>query len=458
MEFLIRTRQLADRTSLRVSGKTGTSAPATLILSAYFRLIRKPVSVFSGVLILFCGHCSASVFAEIHSLRERVVDLVILSDGTRLYGTALNGKYSGFLVSLPWVRKNLPEFHQKVAARLSDSASAEVVRQALRSELMRLERQPDADLRRIGMIREVLVDADKATVAEPELVLLQIAPDRMRRHFRQSPRNQRLGLLGLLNSVSDIEQITWREATERLQKIPPDRLKTEVPVIGLDVPDETAIAARTAVILAAVDHRLSRVSRFVLVGKTFIPEDGAADFATLLTQLQQQFEQLSGDADIASVTTQDPATPSGRIADLSESAIQLARQNGHQTVLVSQFELNQSSGEAVVHRTLFHELDNGTWLLTGSVTEQGNSADVRPEKLDTISNDPQVAKILKFFEYAGADASSLSQAVRTGGAVEIASQRATAALEELISAALKVQPAAIFPNEIPRITPQFGDP
>ena len=391
--------------------------------------------------------------------RDRVVDLAILRDGTRLSGVTLPRDRPQLLVARAWLQQNaLPFYTDQVEPQLTalsaDRQNRDPLLQRLDEQLQELQQAPERDVRRMGLLAESIRALRDAGNGETRLLILDFSQVPPRRIVTQRVRSQQLGFLALLNDIPDVESSSWQTVAQKVEEIPAARRRTSLP--GSDG-DE--IRQQADLILATVDYRGGVISRFISTGAGVIPEDGTPDVSALLTDLLGQSLQNQLNELLNPEGTGRPAAPGAVLAAqvLPDAARRQAESRGHRTLLISSFEIQLEAGGAIVRRSLFRRGDDDQWSLVTTVTGQGNAAELTVDQRNAIRADPQIERVTAVFSSLGITVGDLDRALQLGAVVQSAAQKAQAALEEAVSAAAQGHLPGRSAPSIPVITLRAGD-
>ena len=217
------------------------------------------------------------------SSRDRVCDVVILSDGARLSGIALSDSPARFVLRTSRLKADAPElFANEVSPSLITQRSSqnEIVINTLRQRIDKLKIDAPDDLQQVGLLEEVIERLKPDEQNLPEFIVLEIEPKRLKKLETLAPNRRELATLALLNHMDDFENLHWKTVAARLQEIPAVQLKRPTPATQATPPEFTAER-----ILAAVDVRLNKATRLIRTGETFVAEDAKPDMAVLMSSL-----------------------------------------------------------------------------------------------------------------------------------------------------------------------------
>lgn len=367
------------------------------------------------------------------SYRDRVCDIAILSDGTRLNGIALGDSPARLVLRTVRLKSDASElFANEISPLLKKQLHSrnEPVVTALQQRIDKLKIDAPDDLQQVGLLEEVIERLKPDEERLPEFVLVEIEPKRLKKLETLAPNRRELAMLALLNQIQDFEELHWKTVATRLQEIPAEQLKRPTPATQAAPPD--FIAQR---ILAAVDVRLNKATRLIRTGDTFVHEDAKPDMAVLMSSLlgdslnntlQELLDETGGAAAKSTTAT------SANDATLPEAAIRIAEKNGNSTAVVSSFEFDLARGAASVTRQLFRNSNPGGWKLVSTVTGASTTNDVTEEQVQKIEDDPQIKQISGLLSQLSGDGNSLKTALQMGAVVQSASSKADTAFQSAI--------------------------
>ena len=382
--------------------------------------------------------------------RERVVDLVILKDQTRIYGSSSEPNDSGtisVLIRTSWLQAECPEFFREfVEPALNGPATLagplSEVTQELQVILEELKREQPNDLQRIGLLKETLIRLTPDVNKPPDQVCLKVAKSKLRRLQTQPSRQKQLGFLAIMNNIEGAETLSWQVITEKLGQIPPAKLRTIAASLKNPSGEQTSqVDSVINAIMAALDIQSGRSIRIVQNGSQFYPEDQKADLSSLLgslltNNLEQQLTDLLGPEfgplhgvrnsgnlqDIATTKTELPA-----------AAQQIASQRNVDTVITSEFQFDVNTGIVSVKKHVFRKDSSNRWPYIFSANATASASQLTQGQRDAVANDPQVKAIISSLG-ALAGAQQLQTALNMGAAIKVASDQAEHEFQERVSA------------------------
>lgn len=404
-------------------------------------------------LTLYFGVLPVAVDAQVKELtaksyRDRVCDLAILADGTKLTGIAISESPARIVLRTARLKTGAADlFTSEIQPALANQHGQQNQKLTsilqLRTDQLRID-APD-DLQQIGFLEEVierLSPHDDHQV--PPWIIVEIEPLRLKRLETLAPNRRELATLALLNEIDAFEELHWKTVATRLHAIPESQLKRPASSQQTVLPE-----AQAERILAAIDVRLNNATRLICTGNEFVAEDAKPDMATLLSSLlgdslnstlQELLNETGGAAaNPSSVTHQNDDK-------LPTAAIQLAKNNDHATVVVSSFEFDIASGAASVTRRLFRNSKSGEWNLVSTTTGSSTTNDVTPEQIQKIEDDPHVKQISGLLSQLSPDSSTLKTAFQMGAVVQSALSKADAAFQTTLQDILTARMAV---NETP---------
>lgn len=348
------------------------------------------------------------------SFRDQVTDRITLKDGTRLRGLAISEKPATLILRTEYLKANHTDlFTERMAPQLRQKqlSSATATVKTLQTEIERLQQQNDVgSQQRAGLLSEIHERLLATADADPEFVTVEIPRAQLRQFDLQPPQRRQLCRLALLNHIADLEQLSGESIVQLLQAIPESQRRTALPIQpGSEEADHQRI-------LAAVDVRLNTVSRLIRSGDAFIDESAQPGVTELITSmLSSNLQNL-----LSELLNESPAT--ARQAAIGNSlptaAGRIADSHQHRTVILSGFEFNPSAGSAAVTRQLFYKADHGQWTLLLTASGSSTVAELRPEQIAALQNDPQVREIAGVISGLGLGDEQFTNALRLGGVVQ----------------------------------------
>lgn len=390
-------------------------------------------------------------------MRQRVVDLVILEDGTRLLGAVTSNKRGQpvqLLLRGSWLQSNAPEILERTQDSEQDTKSPDGVAQLVQQHIATLRSASNVDENRIGYLEERLIDLSAQTAAGPadvpDLVLLSLPTKSVRRVIVQSESAPQLATISILNQVDDVESIARKEVVQQLQQIPVGQRITQLPDLQPAAQSDEAAQRQFQRLLLNTDRALGTTCKLIYQSGRYLSEtnSSAADLQALtaemmLGQVQSQLQSLlnedfgkpAGSAQIGSAL-QTPST-------LPASAVALANNEKADVVEVTQMALNPSQGAAKVSISLYGKQPlTGDWKLVTTVQGQATNRDVTAGQQQKIADDARVQQITQLFSGLGVSGTNISSAVSIGASVEVAQQRARKALQDELAGGTAEEAAA----------------
>ena len=390
------------------------------------------------------------------SYRDRVCDFVILADGIRLTGIAVNESPARLILRSERLKADAPdlftsEIQPAVANQIGEQNRKLISMLQLRADQLKID-VPD-DVQQIGLLEEVIERLKLDDNQVPPWIIAEIEPKRLKRLETLPPSRRELAKLALLNQIEDFEDLHWKTLTIRLQAIPAPQLKLPSSPQQLMPPEVTAER-----VLAAIDVRLNKATRLIRTGDEFLPEDTRPDFAALLSTLAGNSwnNTLQGLLNETVGAAVNPSTARDRNnASLPQAAIRFVEHDGYSTAVVSSFEFDIAHGAASVTRQLFRDLKHGGWNLVSSATGSSTTNDLTQEEVRKLEDDPQVEQISGFLSQLNPDRSALKTALLMGAVVQSASSKADVAfqrtLQDILTARMAVTETP--PTVVLHVTP-----
>ncbi len=378
------------------------------------------------------------------SFRDRVCDQAILTDGSRLTGVAINESPARIALRTVRLEKDAPDlFKQEIApalAKLQTNQNQQLI-DILQQRIDQLKQDVPNDRQQIGLIEETVERLNPKQRLVPPWIILEINAKRLKRLELLTPNRRELATLAALNEIDEFEDLHWKSVAARLQTIPPAQLKR--PVAAQQAAPPEVVAER---ILAAVDVRLNKATRLIRTGNDFLPEDGKPDLSVLMSSLlgnslNSTLQDLLNETGGA---VGKPAAAKGHdsVVRLPESAIRIAEKNGHSTVVVSSFDFDIERGAAAVTKQLIRKSKTGEWIFMTASTSSASTADITPEQVKRIEDDPQVKEISGLLSALSTDASALNTALQMGAVVQSALSESDSAFQQSLQDTLTAKTSA----------------
>ena len=387
---------------------------------------------------------SGIALAEV-PMRQRVVDLVILEDGTRLLGAVTSnkrGKPVEVVVRGSWLKANAPGILDRMQDSKQDTGASDTVAELVRQHIESLRSKPAADQNRIGYLEERLIDLTAQPASEkddvPDLVVLSLPAQGVRRVIVQNAATPQLALVSILNPVDDVEHIAKKDVVKQLQQIPVTQRVSQLPESKSGPKADESARRQFQSLLLKTDRVLGATCRLIRQSGEYLSEtnSSAADLQALtakmmLGQAQSQLQSLLNEnfARPAGAVGRGFKLPSPPI--LPAAAALLAENENADVVEVTQMDLDPTGGSAEVSIAMYHKGSSTTdWNLLTVVQGRATSRDVTAEQQQKIAGDPRVKQITQLFSGLGVNGNNISSAVSIGACVEIAQQRARQALQD----------------------------
>ncbi|HRA87299.1 MAG TPA: hypothetical protein PK992_04500 [Planctomycetaceae bacterium] len=399
------------------------------------------VTMISGIKVCVLGALGVTFSSTIllaadqepvaKSFRDRVCDQAILADGARLTGVAINESPTRIALRTVRLKADAPDlFKQEIEPALAKQQTDQNQQliNILQKRIDQLKQDAPNDRQQIGLLEETVERLSPEHPETPPWLIVEIEAKRLKRLELQTPNRRELATLAALNKINDLEDLHWNAVAARLQTIPPAQLKR--PVAAQQAAPPEVVAER---ILAAVDVRLNKATRLIRTGNDFLPEDAKPDLSVLMSSLlgnslNSTLQDLLNETGGA---VGNPAAAKGQnsVARLPESAVRIAEKNGHSTAVISSFDFDVARGAASVTKQLFRKSKTGEWTLMTSSTSSASTADITPEQVKRIEEDPQVKEISGLLSALSSDTSALNTALQMGAVVQTALSESDAAFQ-----------------------------
>ena len=375
------------------------------------------------------------------------VDLVTLKSGERLRGALLGVSDDGsvsMVVQREWLRSSRPDFYER-STRNETAAGVRIAtirRDRIRdwqkegSHLDALSAFLRLELEEAEAALDKLSDVKKGGVTS-QFVMLALARSDITYHFVQPPANRQVAMLAWSERLKDVEQ---REVTDLVTELKRRGLDPSVDTANLTtrVPVEDQDASQWAARQAIIEFHFEKKIEFQGMGQTLFRTGTGGKPVGLDQLLPQLLPQLlqSQLADQLGGLLDDPALrrnlPGGnKPAEASkldlQPAIATAEEEQVRGFRVTQLDLNLAQGRARVIQRFVARLPNGQWQTIWQADVTGDASQARPEDLQQIKQDPQLAQALKLLQNIapGAD-QQMSTALKFGAATMDAQKKADA--------------------------------
>ena len=400
--------------------------------------------------------------AKHSSFRDRVVDLVILKDQTRLYGFLSNADSSDgvrILVRTESLRNTSADFFKnriqpEIESKGQQNPLMTEVTDRLQQKIKELQGGNQGQRQQSGLLRETMIRMQPQADSLPDQVWLKIPRTQIKRLQSQPAQRKQLGLLAILNNVADCEVQSWRFVAEELGQIPNADIQATLLAFQQTSSDTGSSAEQTVnAVMAAVDIQSNASLRLVRHGDQFFPEDRQLDLQALLgpmltNNLQQQLSDLLGPEFQHQTNAPQVQTPTSDV--LPAEAQQLAADRNVDTVVISSFQFELSQGWAAVTKKIVHKNSPTNWKTVLTVRRDINRSELTQSQKDAVTNDPRIRTIAgSLGSLAGAQ--SLQTAVELGACVKVASDQAEHELQEQLTNITNGRFAAAASNSIPEI-------
>ncbi len=381
---------------------------------------------------------------RVRSVRDTVVDHLLLRNGTVLKGLAVSRKPPRLLVRTSWLQKHAAEFLEqsvRPVAQQSLQHSRSRLKELLISTAEAVEAADSAQKKspaRQTLLEEVLQRLEPNENELPSLIVVESSRTGFRTHDLRTDSQRVLCSHAMAADLADLENLHWKTIATRLQQTAQRPLA--MPQAAGELTDDDLQRA-VLCILAAIDVRTNNAVRLVRSGATVIDEENRPDPAQLLqaaagqslnSLLQELLAEAAGPAAEPTQVTSDPAS----LETLPAAAAQIAAQKGLRTVVLSEFSADLQGGTVQVRRALWYQNADKSWQLTAFAAGSANAADIQASELEALQDDPQVQQITQLAAALQLPAQQLQTALGMGAAVQRALQQASTQFEELLQQAL----------------------
>lgn len=386
-------------------------------------------------------------------IRRRAVDLIILKDGTRLLGAIVSDdrrEGTDLLVRQQWLSDNAAD----VAARLQDEQleadnTDNPVATLVRQYIEKIDGTPKGSLERIGYLQERLTNLQAVPAGGnlAEFVLIHIPPRQVRLRLQQTSGGAGLSTAAVLNGIDNVENRSRTEVLQELRQIPQEQLLTRIPDEEQPASSEQQAERQFRRLLVATDRAFGTTTKLILLNGDYVSERGSAAQLQMLTtkmmmnQVQTQLQDLLNEGGGlpgglgGGLANQGAGKAAVVPQSLPAKAAALATAENADVVEVSEMNLNPTAGSAVVRISMYHRgtAEEGYRLAT-SVVGRASGADITPEQKKRIAEDSRVQQVTTMFSALGSGGTQINAALSVGAAVEVAQERARAALNQALAA------------------------
>ena len=223
----------------------------------------------------------------VRSVRDTVVDQMLLQDGTRLKGMAVSRKPPQLLVRTGWLKQHAPDFLERSVrpvARTSLQANAQrlkvlLTEAAAKQPAGEQKSDPPGNLARTTLLQEVLQRLEPDEDLLPTHVVVESLRSTFRTADLRTDAQRMLGLRAMAADITDFEQLHWKAVAARLQQSAAAAPGPAEPAADMT---EAQLQQVAWCILAAIDVRTNEALKLVRSGTAFIDEDSRPDPAQLL--------------------------------------------------------------------------------------------------------------------------------------------------------------------------------
>lgn len=396
------------------------------------KLKPKPIIMVSAALLM--NLISGALHADA-PLRNRAVDVLILTDGTRILGTRLNPQDDSafrLLVRKQWLETEHPEFLRFISkAKTQPATNQQPIQKRLADHIRQLEQTVPHQLERIGFLKERLtrLTPDASEDSGHEAIILEISSHLVRRQFDQKPQIRKIGELAILNRLNDVETRSATDLKSELDRLAAGtKLVTELPGDATDSAEDEFLR-----ILIHAEYLFGNRCRLIQHGGQYFDSDRQkADLAGMLpgilqAELQNQLQQLLAEPGLSGVKTPGVSMPSTNPgSSLDSAAATLASDRDARLVEVTQLQIDPQRATARVQIRVFYGKTNAAanWTQVHHLQATASAADIAPGQEQQIANDPGVRQITQLFQTLGAGGQQLKTAFAAAAVVQSAQNAA----------------------------------
>ena len=371
---------------------------------------------------------------------ERGVDQVrTAGDGYlgALLGTS--GDLVRFAVTRDWLGRHDPDQLRRIEA--DEDRDRDSLRTRLLDRIADWKRQrPDAaDL-------NFFLDDQAERHAQPppagersQFVVLEIPRRRVRRSYVQPDERKRIALLAWREGLADVER---RSVADLERELTANGVATDgTPDLSDRVPPVADTAEQWAARQALVEYRRLRPLDFQALGDAVFRTDDAAarpDPGALLGGLASGGGLLGGGllgGDLADLPGSRPPPRRRQDSPITPKAVRAATAAAEQAdaraVRLTALDPDLSAGPVHVETVLLARMPDGSWRAVYRDRASVDPATVDADAVQAIAADPQVERLSGML--GGLGAGMPERALRTGAAVQQATQRVNQRLLEFVS-------------------------
>ncbi|MFN5734021.1 MAG: hypothetical protein ACK48R_19420, partial [Planctomyces sp.] len=211
----------------------------------------------------------------VRSVRDTVVDQMLLQDGTRLKGVAVARKPPQLLVRTSWLKQHAPDFLERSVrpvARTSLQANAQrlkvlLTEAAAKQPAGEQESDPPGNLARTTLLQEVLQRLEPDEDVLPTHVVVESLRSTFRTADLRTDAQRMLGLRAMAADITDFEQMHWKAVAARLQQSTAAAPGMAEPAADMS---EAQLQQVAWCIRAAIDVRTNEALKLVRSGTAFI--------------------------------------------------------------------------------------------------------------------------------------------------------------------------------------------
>ena len=391
--------------------------------------MRTPLA--AAILLAVC----AAANAEKLRVNQQAADLVVLKDGTRLWGAVVARDRDGALtvaVQRDWLRKHAAGFYAAAAReeqrRIAEAPAKRL--QRIRDWLKQRAGEKDlapflkSELARLEEVRP----KPQATSAS-QLMLVVVPGKDVKGGFRQPAAHRQVLLLAWRERLIDVERRRAADLAKKLRQTPgvsktpgvwPVDLSDRLPNSGFE--SDAQWAARKAVVEF---DRLKRL-RFQGTGDVLVRAGGDSTKPVDLSQLFASLLQAQLNQVLREALGNGVAPRRKKSDDALQQAIKTAEAEHVAGFRVTRVKPDLNAKRVTVEERFVARLPGGTWETVWSHRETLDASQKRPDVEQRIKNDDRVKQALALVKRLGLGANDdqLETAIRFGAATQVAQQKA----------------------------------
>jgi hypothetical protein len=348
------------------------------------------------------------------TVQQRACDMLWLAGGERLFGILMGppqGGKVGIVVDREWFRKHYREMYDTTVAGENDRRRALLESLAKRLAAWR-ERRSEPKLLAAFIERSLEqtdkrlrgLDDEKSPLEPSQLVLVEVPQAKVRKHYAQPPATRRVLALAWQERVPGAVEQTSAALIEQLKakEIDPQRVAPDLADrLGPLTQDDRQWAAKVAL----VEYEILGKPHYQGTGSKLIRDDSGQprpDLAKLFAataeeQLGDLLGELLGSAGGAKRKGND------KMRQAVEGATREAAAEGHNGVRITYLSQDLAGHKVTVTASFLARMPDGAWQSIWEHTSSIDTTKPRTDEETKLTDDPQIAEVLKIAEGLGID-------------------------------------------------------